>query len=435
MKLSARPLSLALIVGAFVAAAAFADDGNYQNYTLGERGGGLGGAVVATTRDLDAAYYNPAGLGFITASRLSLSTSLYGLYRYTVFNGLGPDRNYSVREFETIPSSFGSVINTGPRLKLAFSAFIPDEINYNHQESFRRPGQTVPDQATYEYFSYIVNDQQLWIGPSAGYLVDDRFSLGASIFVVYRSAVAKQNWTVAQTTVPPGDIANLSTRIYDLDFSNYGLLALLGAQYHITDHLLLGATVQTPVINLSGTGQLLYAETSPAQDILVHADGMKSQNRLPARFSLGAAWREQGRYAVEADVTYHLPVSYSELEGTDDWTGLEVDYPLRRLPVVNANLGGEYYVMKNYPVRAGFFTNISSAPEPDPLVPLTTDQIDMYGFTLSVGNETEHTTINVGLSYSWGRGESLGFGEDYTTSVVGTRESQLFLSLSSSYIF
>jgi long-chain fatty acid transport protein len=434
MKPSARIfLLVALAIAA--AAPASADDGNYQNYTLGERGSGMAGAVIATTRDLDAAFYNPAGLGFITADRLSLSTSIYGLYRYTVFSGLGPDHNYCVREFETIPSSFGSVINASDRIKLSFSAFIPDDISYNHQESFRRPGATVPGLATYEYFSYIVNDQQLWIGPSLGYLVNDRFSLGASVFVVYRSMVSKQNWTVAQTTVPPGDIVEQATRIYDIDFSNYGLLALLGAQYRLTDHLFLGATVQTPVVNLRGTGELLYAETTPVQDILIHSDGMKSLNRLPARFSLGAAWRETGRFAVEADVTYHLPVSYSELEGTDDWTGADVEYFLRRLAVVNANLGGEYYVMKNYPLRAGFFTNISSAPEPDPLIPLTTDQIDMYGVTLSVGNETEHTTINVGLTYVWGDGKTLGYGQDYTTSVVETRESYLLLSLSSSYIF
>ena len=424
-----------LIAAALAAAAARADDGNYQNYTLGERGSGMAGAVIATTRDLDAPYYNPAGLGYITASRLSLSTNIYGVYRYTVFSGLGPDRNYSVREFETIPSSFGSVLNVSDRLKLAFSAFIPDNIDYNHQESFRRPGADLGGLAAYEYFSYIVDDQQLWIGPSLGYLASDRLTLGGSVFVVYRSAVAKQNWTVALTTTPPGNIIDQASRIYDLDFNNYSILALLGAQYRLTDRILLGAAVQTPTINLRGSGDLLYAETVPGDDHIVHSEGMESQNRLPARFSLGAAIREGGKYALELDLNWHLPTSYSELSGTDDWSGLDVDYFLRRLAVVNVNIGGEYYAMERYPLRAGFFTNISSAPDPDPLIPLTTDQIDMYGVTLSVGNETEHSTITVGLTYAWGDGKTLGYAPDSTTAVVDTRESYLLLSLSSSYIF
>lgn len=424
-----------LLAAAFSTAAARADDGNYQNYTLGERGSGMAGAVIATTADLDAAYYNPAGLGRVTASRLSLSTSIYGIYRYTVFSGLGPDHNYSVREFETIPSSFGTVLNVSDRLKLAFSAFIPDDINYNHEESFRKPGTDGDGLAAYEYFSYIVDDQQLWIGPSLGYLASDRLTLGGSVFVVYRSAVLKQNWTIAQSTFPPDRVLDQASRIYDVDFTNYSLLALLGAQYRLTDRILLGAAVQTPSVNLRGTGSLLYAETVTDDDLIVHSDDMESQNRLPARFSFGAALREPKRYALECDLNWHLPTSYDELSGTDDWSGGEVNYALRRLGVVNVNLGGEYYVRESYPLRAGFFTNISSAPDPDPLIPLTTDQIDMYGATLSIGNETEHTTINVGLTYVWGDGKTLGYAPDSTTAVVDTRESYLLLSLSSSYIF
>jgi len=57
-----------------------ADNGNYQNYLVGDRAAGMGGAVTASTNNLDACYYNPSGLANVTGSRISLSVSLYGIY-------------------------------------------------------------------------------------------------------------------------------------------------------------------------------------------------------------------------------------------------------------------------------------------------------------------------------------------------------------------
>jgi len=50
-----------------------ADDSNYQRYMVGDRAAGMGGAVVSIADGVDAAYYNPAGLGNIKANTLSIS--------------------------------------------------------------------------------------------------------------------------------------------------------------------------------------------------------------------------------------------------------------------------------------------------------------------------------------------------------------------------
>ena len=65
------------------------DDTNYQNFLLGDRAAGMGGAVAATTDDLDACYYNPAGLARVAGSRIALSVSLYGLQGIRIADGLG----------------------------------------------------------------------------------------------------------------------------------------------------------------------------------------------------------------------------------------------------------------------------------------------------------------------------------------------------------
>jgi long-subunit fatty acid transport protein len=409
-----------------------ADDGNYQNYILGERTAGMGGAGAATSCDLDSAFYNPSGLGFVTASRLSLSASLYGIYNLKIRDGLGTNKNFRVREFESIPSTFGSILNLSEELTVAFSAFVPDNINYNHQEVYSRTVTPVPGQFQSEYFSFTVDDQQLWIGPSLGYRINRRLSLGLSLFAVYRSLVKKQAWTFLSTD-EQNKIVSVTDRRYDVDYTNYSILGIFGTQYALSDRLRLALVVQTPSINLTGDGEFTYA--SGRENRVNHGDHLASRNKIPTKITIGAAFCKPKEYALEADLSYYLPTSFIELKGRDDWTGGEFCLRLRRRPVVNFNLGAEYYFIENYPARLGFFTNLSSSPDPDPEGPGSPEQIDMYGLTASVGNESEHTTINFGVNYVWGSGKTLGVDDDLNYRVVDARESYLFLFLSSTYIF
>jgi hypothetical protein len=72
---------------------------------------------------------------------------------------------------------------------------------------------------------------------------------------------------------------------------------------------------------------------------------------------------------------------------------------------VNANLGGEYAFADRFPVRGGFLTNFSSAPEvvagPQPQLA----HVDMYGATTSFGYATKDYEVSVGALYAFGRGE------------------------------
>ncbi len=124
--LAALELVIALMIAVVVTERpAFADMGNYQNYIVGNRAAGMGGAVVAGSNDIDSAYYNPAGLAHVDGHQLSLSASLYGIYRVSVSDGIGPDESYRARAFESIPSVFGSILKVSDDFALAFSVFTP----------------------------------------------------------------------------------------------------------------------------------------------------------------------------------------------------------------------------------------------------------------------------------------------------------------------
>ncbi len=414
-----------------------ADDTNYRNFLVGDRAAGMGGAVTASTADLDAAYYNPAGLAAVAGSRISLSVSLYGIQKYRVADGLGPGEHLKAAQFETIPSTFGSILNISENLSLAFAVFVPDSLDINVRESFRRRPDA-PGLERSDYYSASFDDSSTWLGPSLGWRAGRRLRIGAGGYLVYRSLDTKQDWAYLYTAGGTREVSRVQARVHNLDFSNYSLLGILGAQYDLSETVVLGLAVQTPSLDIYGSGNLLYAVSlgSPETDLLVESAGMKSRNRLPARFTAGAAWRESGRFALEGNLSYHLPISYNQLSGEEYWTGEPFSLRLERKAVINLNLGGEYYVAERYPLRAGVFTNLSSSPGVDEeKLAESRDKVDMYGVSLSVGSESEHTAFSIGVNYVWGKGKTVGFTEDFQPAAVDQREAHLFVFLSSAYIF
>ena len=69
---------------------------------------------------------------------------------------------------------------------------------------------------------------------------------------------------------------------------------------------------------------------------------------------------------------------------------------------------------------------------------LDTD-MDLYGFTISVGRETENMGVNLGLEYAFGNGHTGGYGRDENGNVVDDetpcKKQMILVSLSTSYYF
>ena len=52
------------------------DDFHFQNFPVGQRSLGMGGAATALGEDPSAAFYNPAGIGNVGSATLSASLTL-----------------------------------------------------------------------------------------------------------------------------------------------------------------------------------------------------------------------------------------------------------------------------------------------------------------------------------------------------------------------
>ena len=107
--------------------------------------------------------------------------------------------------------------------------------------------------------------------------------------------------------------------------------------------------------------------------------------------------------------------------------------------VVDVNVGAEYYVIENYPLRCGFFTSFSSAPDVTRRTEDFPAKVDMYGLTLSVGRVSEHVALSLGVNYLFGSGEDYGWrigdGGQPVAAVVDAKEQQIYLFFNTSYMF
>ena len=408
--------------------ATLADDGNYQNFIIGERAQGMGGAVGATASGLDACYYNPAGLARVQDDTLSVSANLYGFQKFRATSGLAVGEDLKRNSFVSIPAAVSGISKLAGEGALAFSAFIPDRSSYNEISTYLDKQ---------HFYDFSEDDQTLWIGPSFGYPYSDKLLIGASVFGLYRtySRVENVSW---------GDIDYSSSD--DLKYNSFGLLAVLGAQYKLDPEWNLGLVLQSPSWNLTGNGT--YSATA-VSSVLGSAgyfgDNLNTGSSIPAKVTASIGWAKPKDRAFGLDITYHFPSSFNVVSG--DLTGvgttnISASSHLAREAVVDVNLGGEYYLQRMYPLRLGFFTSRSSAPDVDPTRPDTEyriPQLNKYGFTASVGRETKNMATNIGLIYLFGSGDAYGWILNDQGSVVPARvdakEQQLYMFLSTSFYF
>lgn len=410
-----------LVAGLVMASTAWATDSRYQTYIVGDRAAGMGGAVVSIADSVDACYYNPAGLTQAKSSTLSLSANLYGFQLYHIENGLFPGENVQGDSFVTIPSTMGGIWKYGPELSLAFSALVPDRSSFNEIVAY--------DNSRHLY-QFNTDDQTIWVGPSAAYLLRPDLSIGLSLFGVYRSYNEYLSLFYEDFN---------ASYAQGRKFNDVALAAVLGMQYRPGQDWNIGLTLQPPTAHIYDTGKTMVhlMGANILSNNFYYTEDVKTDNQLPTKIALGVGRQVQGNYAFGLDMTYHMPTSYN----LQQWEALgETNYArIVRTAVLDFNLGGEYYIHKIYPVRAGFYTGFSSVPEVNVNESYASANVDTYGLTFSVGREVKNVALNVGIDYAFGRGYDLGYElnskNEPVQTVVKAWEQQILFTVNTVYYF
>ena len=169
----------AIIIGAVLLCASSikANEANYQQYVIGDRAAGMGGAASALGTALDAAYYNPAGLAYTKQRTISVSASLYGWQKYRSERALYPDEDLETSSFITVPPAMGLVFFAAPQTAIGLAAFVPN--NYSMSEIIAFPHDK-------NFYNASLNDQTIMVGPSAAHAFSKEFSVGLGVYGVYR---------------------------------------------------------------------------------------------------------------------------------------------------------------------------------------------------------------------------------------------------------
>ena len=448
-------------------APARADDNHYQDYLVGDRAMGLGGAFTAISDDSSGAYYNPAGLAETAMSSVSLSASVYGWARNdwqadTIDFQSGNDNFIS---YPTTAAWIQRVRQGEPdgsgRVQLALSLITPrSNINRkrltSHEGGLSASGFKSPAVARYlSVLNLVTEDDTLWVGISAAWKVMRRLSLGVTVFATYRSAIYQEQGLALFRfyRVSNGkEISRLGLgEMTTVDLTHIGLLGVLGAVVPVTDNFKIGASIRSPGIELYGKADFAYFGTGYDQKSNLFtieetlAEGVTYRHKEPLKATVGLAYTVPKAWSVAADFSIYGPVGEYAIFEDDSFPKLAEALRIKKKLVWQLDLGGEFYILGKVPLRAGFFTNRSSY---DPVERcgaagncteghLFTDPVHMYGVSASVGYELDRVALNLGASYSFGGRDSTrtvqtALGNTFTYDLRQDR-SYLFILIGGSF--
>lgn len=409
-------------VAAMGAAAAWGDDSRYREFAVGARAAGMGGAAVAVAADVDAVYYNPAGLAGSQSDSLSLSASLYGFDRWKLKNGFGAGTDADGTSFVTVPSALGGVKRFNDEWTGGFGVFTPKMERRRILDASKERSQ---------FHSYTLNDQTILAGPAVAWgKKDGKWRVGGGVFGVYRE------WSLSMQELAKGDGAAYGA----CDLSALGVMALLGVQGDLGGGWRVGLTAQSPNFAVASSGKYSVNYMMDLDNMALgggrYSEHVDADNQTPPQVGIGLA-KTAGPWTFAADAAWRPSTHYDLMKWKVD--GSETDVEVHLQSVVDASVGAEYLLAEKYPLRAGFFTAFSGARRNEAEGDgneIASSDVDMYGVTVSAGRRKGPMTIDVGLQYMWGRGKELGYtnGEG-DMDWMPCRRDVVLCSVSTTYLF
>lgn len=426
-----------------VPAVAAADLFHANNFLVGDRAVGLGGAFCAIADDASAIAYNPAGMAFAQSSKfIGSGTAFYN--RITVYRDIVGSDDFTESSSGSVPSFFGLLqqiprYGVGTAIGIAFYA--PDGESRSQNDLIRREDlgirsfhRTINSQSSTNYF-----------GVGAATLVSGSLALGLAGNVVRIRELTQEFQTVTRKVTTTGLVlteeaaqrgvlySDLSqNRKFQLDVM--AIEPMIGLQWTPVPTLAVGFAVRKPFIISQKFRQdwdlaesKRFADFTPfsASDIKdgseeqwlkLRQDGVKvtrqnpseaSDGRqvgvikiseplggLPAEFRLGLAWFASTRFLVAGDVSYRLAPSDGEMTITST------------ADTLNFHLGLEAYLNPSFPVRLGLFTNNDLRPKLERGGQNQEEHIDYYGGSVVLGWAAGNVQLGIGSVVQLGRGEA-----------------------------
>lgn len=407
----AFPLTLCLLCFGNIAVA---DEFHYNNLLIGDRASGMGGAYTAISDDATGMYYNPAAIVYVGDKNVSASVNAYFSQSKKYENVIG-NQPFERTSSALLANYFGIVKPFGG-LKIGFSYAVPDAVSEDQNQTFNNVA------ANTSRYTVNLNNRDVTynFGPSFATEINRDTAVGLTLYAHQRDVQVSSNYYVER--ISGGN--QWSNQYFRLNET--GVRPVLGLSWAPAEKISLGlALSKTFVLSSNATNQITCWDSSAGGCVAgtttpsIKAPSITTyslKREYPTRLALGVGYFADRNLIISSDLTYHTAV-------TDPIYG-------NKVATINAAVGTEYYLSKQWAVRAGLFTNMANTENIQAGKTNIEEQINLYGGSVSVSNFSGSASVTLGGSVSYGKGKSQITGD---TSVQDASTLGWLLFLSSSY--
>ena len=354
-----------------------ADPYHNINAFVGERAAGLAGAFAGISDDPSGAFYNPAGIAFSFDNYVSLSANNYRETTKTYENVFGPGQSYARNSKTLAPNFFGSIKKL-EKVTLALSIVNPIAEKFDQGDQFPLP-LSLPKVSNFRV-DFSEENQATHVGPSLAYMINNRLSVGATLYYVHDIGRTSSTQFVEGKN---GSYSHISTEDRR---KTIGVLPIFGIQYMLTDAMSMGFSLKR-FMNTGSERSIRRIESSSAstnsKDVGLFQDSQALGGQLqgglvyinPSRsgklpenteYRLGFAnfFSKQLMIAYDFIYTekYQKQANRNRVELTTPIGILtdNNDLTLSREATVNYAFGLEYFVIDTLAIRLGTFSNYAN---------------------------------------------------------------------------
>ena len=436
MKLLKARIQFSLFVLTILPVTSLGADNNYQDFLVGGRAIGLGGAFTATANDVTSLLYNPAGLSFVESTSAQLSTSLYGIERGSLeeFSSVLFDDYGNIRvdlsDVTVVPSSAGAVrtlgrTRWGTNHSLAFGLLVP-----SYRTSSLSSRAPVDEDGQSSSYVRRTTDRELWSAVGYGLEINPKLRVGVAGYYIFRSMVDTEEASISEASIQNGGIGRFALTSSEVTVSSGSLLLGAGAHWQPSPRVRFGLFASLPSTAVHSEGAIRTVRSGAYTRCPTSLPCMEEEQILEPFFEerdvsdlgsgfgiapmvrLGFAYEKPRWFLLAADVVYYGAIDYALLRDSKAQSVPENFVPfsntIQRRAIVNFHLGAEYWILPDVTVSGGIFSNRSTAPDvPNNPLADALAQIDMYGLSFSTSYTDGRSTTWIGAMYSYGLGEDV----------------------------
>ena len=403
---------------------------NYNRAPVGQIEASEGGAFVARTTGPIANWYNPAGLAIAESVLSSAGSSGYDIIKLKLDGFKSAPHSLTSNG---IPGFIGLVTKapffSTKKAHLGLSVGQQSSWQPVFDSDTKVNVAGTNDQLS---ISYKLKFSSAAPALSLGVISNSRFRWGVGIqfpfttLNIYES-IGEQ---ILSGTSITSDLLNFRVNGLVANFIGVG-----GAQYSLSDYVILGGLVKSPGIRIWNNAQISYESTQSSTDstksIAFHDNNAKFHYNLPLQLSFGIAYKSNS-FQIEADLTYFngakpytvlmsdLPVTRYETRFEAPFTTQILNFPdlsYDRNQVLNAALGGHIKISDLFRVHGGIFSDLSPVNSSNSRI---FRKINLFGTTVGLSLTSENVGGGIGFKYSFGRSKPFTIGQSSISDQVTT---------------